>query len=162
MALFNYQTWASRISTLSTDLECLVLLSVQNDFGPSKSFWLSTNRFGRVQFFWLGPNHFGQVQIIKISPEKFNLSDPYQNTLDSNKMIWTRPKWLVLNQNNLNGPNSYWSYRRTGHQSKFQSGDVNRRILSELVTHLFKIYILFFSHSWYFSPYLGWMTKHFY
>ena len=67
------------------------------------------NHFGWVpivldgcNFFWLGPNHFGQVQIIKISPEQFNLTDPDQNTLDSNKMIWTLPKWLVLNQN-------YWT-----------------------------------------------------
>ena len=110
------------------------------------------NHFGWVpivldecNLFWLVPNYFGQVRIIKISPEKSNLTDPDQNTLDPTKMIWTRPKWLVLDQNNLDGPNSFWSYRRTGHRSKFQSGDVNRRILSELVTHLFKIYILFFT-----------------
>ena len=37
---------------------CLVLLCIQNDFGPSKLFWSSTN-------------HFGQVKIKEISPEKF-------------------------------------------------------------------------------------------
>ena len=33
---------------------CLVLLWVQNDFGPSKSFWSSTNHLGRVQIVLLG------------------------------------------------------------------------------------------------------------
>ena len=43
---------------------CLVLLWVQNDFGPSKLFWMGTNCFGWVQFvlvrlksFWTGPNY---------------------------------------------------------------------------------------------------------
>ena len=49
---------------LKIRVSCLVLLWVQNDFGPSKSFWLSTNSFGWVQFvlvgsksFWTGPNY---------------------------------------------------------------------------------------------------------
>ena len=43
---------------------CLVLQWVQNDFGPSKLFWSSTNHFGQVLFvlvwaksFWTGPNY---------------------------------------------------------------------------------------------------------
>ena len=42
---------------------CLVLLWAQNNFGPSKSFWSSTNHFGQIQFvlavpksFWTAPN----------------------------------------------------------------------------------------------------------
>ena len=67
---------------------CLVLLWVQIDFGPSKSFWSSTN-------------HFGQVQIIKISPEKSNLN--------LTKRIWTRPKQLGPDQNNLYPSKTIWT-----------------------------------------------------
>ena len=63
--------------------------TVQNDFGPSKSFWLSTNPFEWIQFilfglksFWTGPN--------------------YKN-LNLTKMIWTRPKQFGPDQNNLDG-----------------------------------------------------------
>ena len=67
---------------------------------------MGPNNFGRLQSFWTGPIRFGQVQIIKISPEKSNLY--------LTKMIWTRPKQFVLVQNNLDGPKSFWTYRRTG------------------------------------------------
>ena len=50
---------------------CLVLLCIQNDFGPSKLFWSSTNHFGQIQCVLVGSKYFGQVKIIKISPEKF-------------------------------------------------------------------------------------------
>ena len=30
------------------------------------------------------------------------------------KMIWTRPKQFGPDQNNLGGPKSFWTYRRTG------------------------------------------------
>ena len=49
---------------LLTQVKCLVLLWAQNDFGPSKSFWSSTNHFGQFHFvligsksFWTGPNY---------------------------------------------------------------------------------------------------------
>ena len=38
---------------------------------------------------WSGPNHFGQVQIRFYGPIF---------------IIWTCPKWLVLSQNDLDGP----------------------------------------------------------
>ena len=43
--------------------------------------------------FWTGPNHFGQFQIIKISPEKSNWN--------LTKIIWTCPKQIGRDQNNL-------------------------------------------------------------
>ena len=69
----------------------LVLLWIQNDFGPSKKSCL----------FWTGPICFDQVQIIKTSPEKSNLN--------LTKMIWTGPKRIVPI------PKQFWTYRRTGH-----------------------------------------------
>ena len=56
--------------------------------------------------FWLGPNHFGQVQILKKLVQK---------NLTPTKMIWTRRKLLVLNQNELDSPKSFWSQKRTRH-----------------------------------------------
>ena len=46
---------------------CLVLLWVQNDFGPYKSFWLSTifldwSNFFWSKFFWTSPNYYKIVQ----------------------------------------------------------------------------------------------------
>ena len=35
--------------------------------------------------------------------------------MDPTKTIWTRPKQFVPVQNNLDGPKSYWTYRRTRH-----------------------------------------------
>ena len=32
-------------------------------------------------------------------------------------MIWTRPKHFVPDQNNLDGPKSFWTNRRTRHQT---------------------------------------------
>ena len=56
--------------------------------------------FGRLQIvfvrskpFWSGPNHFGQVQIRLLWTNLYNL--------DPTKTNWTRPKRLVLNQNDL-------------------------------------------------------------
>ena len=73
------------------------------------------NNFGRVpivlersHLFWWGPNHFGQVQIIKINTEKSNLN--------MTKMIWTRPKRFGPDQNNLDCPKLFWTYRRTRHK----------------------------------------------
>ena len=53
------------------------------------------------------PIHFGQVQIIKISPGNLDLN--------LTKIIWTWPKQFVCVQNNLDGPKSFWTYKRTGH-----------------------------------------------
>ena len=81
------------------------------------------NHFGRVPIvlegsntFWAGPNHFGQEQIVKISPEKSNLNPT--------KIIWTKQKRLAPDQNSLylsktiylDGPKSFWTYRRTRHE----------------------------------------------
>ena len=50
------------VHLINSEVLCLVLLWVQNDFGPSKLFWLSNNHFGQVHFvlvgfksFWTGP-----------------------------------------------------------------------------------------------------------
>ena len=59
---------------------CLILLLVQNDFGPTKSFWL-------------GPSHFGQVQIRLLWTNFYNLDLSkiilVQNNWYSTKIIWT-------------------------------------------------------------------------
>ena len=75
------------------------------------------------QLFWSGQNDFGQVQI------RFFLIKFYN--LDLSKMIWTwskqirgRPKWLVLNQNYLDVPKSFWTHRRTRHKSADKRVDI--------------------------------------
>ena len=67
----------------------------------------------RSNLFWSGPNYFGRAQIIKIGPEKSNFTLP--------KTIWTWPKQLVLDQNDLFGPKSFWTHRRTRHKSRRKS-----------------------------------------
>ena len=57
---------------------CLFLLWAQNDFGPSKSFWSSTNHFG------CGPICFGQVQIRLLWTNFYDLG--------LSKIVWTQPK----------------------------------------------------------------------
>ena len=81
-------------------------------FYGSKIILDHPNQFGWVpivldgpNLFWSGPNHFGQIQIIKISPEKSNVN--------LTKMIWIWPKWFGTEQNNLDGPKSFWTYKRT-------------------------------------------------
>ena len=98
-----YLLWSNALSFYKLK----IILDCSNHFG-----WVPIVLDGS-KLFWSGPNHFGQVQIIKISPEKSNLT--------LTKMLWTRPKWLVLDQNDLDGPNSFWSYRRTRHRSIFSS-----------------------------------------
>ena len=66
---------------------CLVLLWVQNHFGPSKSFWSSINCFGRDQF----------VLIVN----KSFLTGPNYTKIVKKSLIWTWPKWFGLDQNNL-------------------------------------------------------------
>ena len=86
--------------------------------GP-KWFWTVQIVLDGFKLFWVGTNHFGQVQI------RLFWSDFYNLVLS--KMIWTRPetnwtrpKWLVLNQNFVDGPKSFWTHRRSRHKS-FQS-----------------------------------------
>ena len=76
------------------------------------------NCFGHVQIdlvmsklFWSGLNHFGQVQI------KLFWTNFYK--LNLSEMIWTQPKQLVLDQNDLAGPKSFWIHRRTRHKCKY-------------------------------------------
>ena len=59
---------------------CLVLLWVQNDFGPSKQFWTSTNCFERAQFVLVGSKLFWTGQNYKNQSPKSNLK--------VTKMIW--------------------------------------------------------------------------
>ena len=51
---------------------------------------------------------------MKISPEKSNLN--------LTKIILTHPKQFVSVQNNLNGPKSCWTYRRTRHKRNLLTG----------------------------------------
>ena len=63
-------------------------LQVQNDFGSTKSFWLSTNHFGQVQigFFWTNFYNW-----------------------DLSKMIWTRPKQIGRVQNDWYSTKIIWT-----------------------------------------------------
>ena len=73
----------------------------------------------RSKLFWSGPNCFGQVQIILVRFIFFS---------GRIFMIWTCPKHFILNQNYLDGPNSFWTHRRTKHTSSdkyFQSQAFN-------------------------------------
>ena len=72
------------------------------------------NHFGRVPIvlersnsFWWGPNHFESIQIIKFGPQKSNLN--------LTKVIFIQPKFFWLDQNNLDCPKSFWTYKRTRH-----------------------------------------------
>ena len=72
------------------------------------------NHFGRVpivldrsKLFWTGLSYFGQVKIIRNSPEKSNLY--------LTKTVWTWPKQFAPAQNKLDGPKSFWTYKRTRH-----------------------------------------------
>ena len=73
-----------------------------------KWFWIVQIILVEYQSFWTCPIRFGQVQIIKISQEKSNLN--------LTKMIFTWPKRFWPDQNNLDGPKSFWFYRRTKHK----------------------------------------------
>ena len=53
--------------------------------------------------FWSGPKHFGQVQI-RLFWTIFYFFGPVQNYLEPTKTNWTRPKQLLLDQNDLDGP----------------------------------------------------------
>ena len=69
------------------------------------------------QSFWTDPICSGWAQIIlersklgiQISQEKSNLN--------LTKMIWTQPKQLLPVQNNWDCPKSFWTYRRTIHDT---------------------------------------------
>ena len=65
--------------------------------------------FYRSKLYLSGPNHFGQVQI------RFLWTNFYD--LVPTKIIWTRPKRIGLDQNDLDGPKSFWTHRRTRHNS---------------------------------------------
>ena len=68
--------------------------------------------FPQIKVFWSDLNHFGQVQIRLLCINFYNLDfGPNQNKLD------TRPKLLVLDQNDLDGPISFWTHRRTRYWS---------------------------------------------
>jgi hypothetical protein len=61
------------------------------------------------KLFWLGPNHFDQVQIRLFWTIFYNL--------DLSKMIWTQLKQIVSVQNDLGGPKSFLTPRRTRDES---------------------------------------------
>ena len=85
---------------------CRVLLWVQNDFGPSKSFWSSTNHFGRVQFilvgsksFWTGPNYKNYSIKVQFEPDQNDL-DPtktYNFNFHWRWRWWDRIQAIFLN-----------------------------------------------------------------
>ena len=76
------------------NLICPYKMYVQNYFRPSKLFWTGTNCFGQVQ-----------IRLFWTIFYNLNLS----------KMNQTHPKRLVLDQNYLEGPKSFWTHRRTRH-----------------------------------------------
>jgi len=85
-------------------------------FYRSKMILDHPNCFGWLQIvlvgskpFWSDPNHFGQVQIRLLWTNLCNL--------DPTKTNWTCPKRLVLIENYLDGPKSFWTHRGTGHKS---------------------------------------------
>ena len=58
------------------------------------------------------PNRFGRVQIIFVR-FKLAFSGPVQNNLETAKKNWTLQKLLLLDPNDLDGPKSFWTIRRT-------------------------------------------------
>ena len=62
---FKMPLWLFYDCEIGAKYVCLVLLWVQNNFGPAKSFWSSTNRFGRVQFVLVGSKSFCTVSNYK-------------------------------------------------------------------------------------------------
>ena len=73
--------------------------------GP-KLFWTVQIILVGYQTFWMGPIHFNQVQIKQISPEK--------SDLNLTKIVWTRPKQIVLDQNNLYPSKTIWTTEGQG------------------------------------------------
>ena len=102
---WHFRSWiTSTILCMASDLQEKPLMPCPS-IGPKLS-WTVQIVLAR---FWLGPNPFGQVQIWFFWTNSYNL--------DLSKMIWTRPiKWLVLDQNDLDGPKSIWTHRRTRQQ----------------------------------------------
>ena len=74
---------------------CFVLLQIV--LVESKSFWLGPNRLVRSERTEILA---GQVHI------RFFI-------------IWTRPKWFLLDQNDLDGPKSVWTHKRTRHKCTY-------------------------------------------
>jgi hypothetical protein len=70
----------------------------------SKWFWTIQIVLDGYKLVKLGPNHFGQVQIILFW---------------TNSIIWIVPKRLVLDQNYLDNPKSFWTQRRTKHKMTY-------------------------------------------
>ena len=68
-----------------------------------KLFWSGPNCFGCVQIILVGfkLDFYGQIFIIWTFPNWFG---PDQNELDPTK-------WLVLDQNDLDSPKSFWTHR---------------------------------------------------
>ena len=78
---------------------------ITNCFGPAQFI------FVRLKSFCSGPNYKNQSRKIWFKPDL--------NDLDQVKMIcWIDPTKIICTpiQNNLDGPKSFWTYRRTRHQ----------------------------------------------
>ena len=65
------------------------------------------------------PNCFGRVQTILVRFKMifYNLNLSIMQDLDLTKPNWTQSKQLLLDQNYLDGPKSFWTHRRTRHKS---------------------------------------------
>ena len=75
-------------------LKCLILLQVQNYFGPSELFWTVQIVLVGSKSFWSRPNHFGRVQIILV---RFKLD-----------FFFTRPKLIGLVKNDWYSTKIIW------------------------------------------------------
>ena len=78
-------------------------------------------------FFWIGTNCFGWVQIILF---RFKLDFSGQNFV-----IFTCPKCLGPNQNDLDSPKSFWTHRRTSHK------ELRKHSLNTITSSLIRIYM---------------------
>ena len=106
----------------------LLKLVVQRTLMPCPSmgpkwFWTIQIILVEYQLYWTGPIRFGQAQIILDMSKLWkkivqkSLIWPWPKWYEPTKTIWTKPKQFVPVQNNLDGPKSFWTYRKTRHNS---------------------------------------------
>ena len=83
---------------------------------------IGPNCFGRVQIVFVGSKLFFFVQIILVRfrldfSGKFFIIRTCAKWFDPTKTNCNRPKQLVLDQNCLDNPKSFWTHWRTRHES---------------------------------------------
>ena len=94
----------------------IILVRLKLDLSALISKFVPSKIIFQIQIYRFKPRKRSRLHLtIRLSRHILSLPVPLHPT----KKNWTRPKWLVLDQNDLDSPKSFWTHRRTRHHCPY-------------------------------------------